>query len=110
MIFFYQRLEPGIISEESDSEENDEEGESVVRHSECNVQVICNYNNEINQLINDHPAMVYPNLLVALAETKVRRICSVRECEAEVKILSEVVSSAVDLRLVTFNCVLKIFQ
>lgn len=57
-------------------------------------------NDEINQVINDHPAMVYLNPLVALAETKVPRICSVRECEAEVDILSEVVSSAVYLRWV----------
>lgn len=78
---------------------NEEEEESVVGHSECNVQVIRN-NDEINQLINDHPAMVYLNPLVALAETKVPRICSVRECEAEVDILSEVVSSAVYLRWV----------
>lgn len=63
------------------------------------MQVIRN-NDEINQLINDHPAMVYLHPLVALAETKVPRICSVRECEAEVDILSEVVSSAVYLRWV----------
>lgn len=63
------------------------------------MQVIRSHD-EINQLINDHPAMVYLNPLVALAETKVPRICSVRECEAEVEILSEVVSSAVYLRWV----------
>lgn len=96
------KLDHGIISEESDPEENEEEEESVVRHSECNVQVIRSHD-EINQLINDHPAMVYLNPLVALAETKVPRICSVRECEAEVEILSEVVSSAVYLRWVCTN-------
>lgn len=61
------------------------------------MQVIRSHN-EINQLINDRPAIVYLNPLVALAETKVPRICSVRE--AEVDILSEVVSSAVYLRWV----------
>lgn len=96
------KLDHGIISVESDPEENEEEEESVVRYSECNVQVIRSHD-EINQLITDHPAMIYLNPLVALAETKVPRICSVRECEAEVEIVSEVLSSAVYQRWVCTN-------
>lgn len=71
------------------------------------MQVIRN-NEEINQLINDHPAMVYLNPKVALAKTKVPRIYSVRECEAEVEFFSEFVSSAVYIRWV--NQLLFLFQ
>jgi hypothetical protein len=93
------RLDHGVTIDESDSEEIEDEEEGV-EHLKCgNVPVIRN-KAEIEQLVDDRPAMVYLNALVALAEVKVAKICSVKGCEAVVHISSEVVSSAVYLRWV----------